>query len=178
MFSFWFFCPQRLFFFMRLISKWSSKIDNFLASNAQIPHVVQRLMLLLHEALSSDRYSHFHQICSSIFPALQVTLESPLFFYCPILGSYVMNILSSWVFYSVPCSESKSHSLQEKSSLTLCSRLTRFSISLVDVALHSRSSQFTYLLITNEPSSCSGAHIFICIYRKLKYLASQNTTSW
>ena len=141
---------------MCLISKWSSKIDNFLASNSQIPHVVLHLMLLLHEALSSARYSHFHQIwkpwcfirCSSIFSALLVPYTHRWHFKVP--GSFDVPswVCMSWISYhyelfnSLPCSDSKSHSSQEKNSLTLCSRLTRFSISLLDMALHSQSSQF------------------------------------
>jgi hypothetical protein len=65
-----------LTFFISLISKWSSKIDNFLASNSQIPHVVLHLMLLLlrpylHPGIHiSPRYEtmvFYKMLCSSIF---------------------------------------------------------------------------------------------------------------
>ena len=84
--------------------------------------------------------------CLSIFPGLLVPYSHRWHLKVPGLGSYNMNILSLWVFTSLPCSDSKSHSLQEKSSLTLCSRLTRFPISIIDMALN---SQFIYWLLMN-----------------------------
>ena len=89
------------------------------------------------------------------------------------------------LFNSLPCSDSKSHSLQEKSSLTLSSRLTKYSKSLVDVASNSQSSQFIcwLLMSTLKLSRCS--HLQLHFHNSKfvrhqasslsKYLANQNT---
>jgi hypothetical protein len=57
---------------MCLVSKWSSKIDNFLASNAQIPHVELHLMLLLHKTMV------FYKMCAGKYPLVSMESEDTI----------------------------------------------------------------------------------------------------
>jgi hypothetical protein len=162
-----------------------------LASNSQIPHgyrlkrvsCVLHLMLLLHKGLifsqvftfSSEMKPWCITRCSYIFSAMLVPYLHIWHLIVP--GSCIVTfwVLMSWISYPLPCSNSKSHSLQEKRSLALCSRLARFSTSLVDVATNSQSSQFIcWLLIypqvvpvlTSSASSSTSSHnSSMCIFR-------------
>jgi hypothetical protein len=106
-------------------------------------------------------YKMLIHIFCHVSPILaQITLDSSWFLYRHILGSYVMNIYHCELFNSLPCSDSKSHSLQEKSSLTLLQVDKIFHITIITI----------HLLITHVPSSCPGAHIFNCVYYNLKFV--------
>ena len=80
-----------------------------------------------------------------------LTVKSPRFFNCPIPGSYNMKILSLWVFTSLPCSDSKSHSLQEKKFVNFMLQVDKIS-HIINIC----GLQFTiitvYIMITHEPS--------------------------
>ena len=75
---------------------------------------------------TGDETMAFHKMLIHIF-----CLISPILTHmtldCPILSSYVKNILSLWVFNSLPCSDSKSHSLQEKRILNFMLQVDKIS---------------------------------------------------
>ena len=135
-----------------------------LASNSQIPHgyrlkrvsCVLHLMLLLHKGLIFSQVFTFSSEmkpwciirCSYIFSAMLVPYSHRWHLIVP--GSCIVTfwVLMSWIYYHyeylipfrVPI---QSHIVYKtKSLLTLCSRLTRFPISLIYAAFNSQSSQF------------------------------------
>ena len=118
-------------------------------------------MLLLHKGLIfsfSLEMKPWRLIrCSSIFPALLVPSSHRWHLKAP--SSYVMKILSLWVFNSLPCSDSKSHCLQEKWCLNFMLQVDKISHIINRCGLEFKIITI-YLLITHEPSRCPGAHIF------------------